>query len=286
MSIIFKINNPITLKSGTGVTLSEGVIGFTEKDFDGSNSANVKVAIGQPIGISDNVQFDSVTLTSGDSLNVGGFVISDGTISGSRVRFQQDLEVTQNLRVTSSLVVNGTITSGSGTFGSTSKTTTHNTGSTRWGESLTQKQFATGSFEISSSFFLNGYEINEISNDTDLTDQSPKAFVTENVAKSHLATIKPDRDYLRKSFVHTGSFVNSATSSFTAITASSPTSMTSTTENDFMFFINGMVMENDALTIEQKGSTNLELRIDTDAFAFVSCSRADTRLCYSSRRYI
>jgi hypothetical protein len=269
MSIIFKINNPITLKSGTGVTLSEGVIGFTEKDFDGSNSANVKVAIGQPIGISDNVQFDSVTLTSGDSLNVGGFVISDGTISGSRVRFQQDLEVTQNLRVTSSLVVNGTITSGSGTFGSTSKTTTHNTGSTRWGESLTQKQFATGSFEISSSFFLNGYEINEISNDTDLTDQSPKAFVTENVAKSHLATIKPDRDYLRKSFVHTGSFVNSATSSFTAITASSPTSMTSTSENDFMFFINGMVMENDALTIEQKGSTNLELRIDTDALGYI-----------------
>lgn len=269
MSIIFKINNPITLKSGTGVTLSEGVIGFTEKDFDGSNSANVKVAIGQPIGTSDNVQFDSVTLTSGDSLNVGGFVISDGSISGSRVRFQQDLEVTQNLRVTSSLVVNGTITSGSGTFGSTSKTTTHNTGSTRWGESLTQKQFATGSFEISSSFFLNGYEVNEISNDTDLTDQSPKAFVTENVTKSHLATIKPDRDYLRKSFVHTGSFVNSATSSFTAITASSPTSMTSTSENDFMFFINGMVMENDALTIEQKSATNLELRINTDELGYI-----------------
>ena len=268
MSIIFKINNPITLKSGTGVTLSEGVIGFTEKDFDGSNSANVKVAIGQPIGISDNVQFDSVTLTSGDSLNVGGFVISDGTISGSRVRFQQDLEVTQNLRVTSSLVVNGTITSGSGTFGSTSKTTTHNTGSTRWGESLTQKQFATGSFEISSSFFLNGYEINEISNDTDLTDQSPKAFVTENVAKSHLATIKPDRDYLRKSFVHTGSFVNSATSSFTAITASSPTSMTSTTENDFMFFINGMVMENDALTITQNSSTDLRLTINSSELGY------------------
>jgi hypothetical protein len=269
MSIIFKINNPITLKSGTGVTLSEGVIGFTEKDFDGSNSANVKVAIGQPIGTSDNVQFDSVTLTSGDSLNVGGFVISDGSISGSRVRFQQDLEVTPKLRVTSSLVVNGTITSGSGTFGSTSKTTTHNTGSTRWGESLTQKQFATGSFEISSSFFLNGYEVNEISNDTDLTDQSPKAFVTENVTKSHLATIKPDRDYLRKSFVHTGSFVNSATSSFTAITASSPTSMTSTSENDFMFFINGMVIENDALTIEQKSATNLELRINTDELGYI-----------------
>jgi len=269
MSIIFKINNPLTLKSGTGVTLSEGNVGFTQKDFDGSNSANVKLTIGQPVGTTDNVTFNSVSLTSGDSLNVGGFVISDGSISGSRVRFQQDLNITENLEVTNSLLVNGIITSGSGTFGSTSKTTTHNTGSTRWGESLTQKQFATGSFEVSSSFFLNGYEINEISNDTDLTDESVKSFVTENVAKAHLATIKPDRDYLRKSFVHTGSFTNSSTSSFNAITASAPTSLTSTSENDFMFFINGMLVENDALTIEQKSATNLELRLDTDSLGYI-----------------
>jgi hypothetical protein len=269
MSIIFKINNPLTLKSGTGVTLSEGNVGFTQKDFDGSNSANVKITIGQPVGTTDNVTFNNVSLTSGDSLNVGGFVISDGSISGSRVRFQQDLNITQNLEVTNSLLVNGTITSGSGTFGSTSKTTTHNTGSTRWGESLTQKQFATGSFEVSSSFFLNGYEINEISNDTDLTDQSINALVTENVAKTYLATIKPDRDYLRKSFVHTGSFVNSTTSSFNAITASAPTSLTSTSENDFIFFINGMMIENDALTIEQKSATNLELRLDTDSLGYI-----------------
>jgi hypothetical protein len=269
MSIIFKINNPLTLKSGTGVTLSEGNVGFTQKDFDGSNSANVKITIGQPVGTTDNVTFNSVSLTSGDSLNVGGFVISDGSISGSRVRFQQDLNITQNLEVTNSLLVNGTITSGSGTFGSTSKTTTHNTGSTRWGESLTQKQFATGSFEVSSSFFLNGYEINEISNDTDLTDQSINALVTENVAKTYLATIKPDRDYLRKSFVHTGSFVNSTTSSFNAITASAPTNLTSTSENDFIFFINGMMIENDALTIEQKSATNLELRLDTDSLGYI-----------------
>jgi hypothetical protein len=269
MSIIFKINNPLTLKSGTGVTLSEGNVGFTQKDFDGSNSANVKITIGQPVGTTDNVTFNNVSLTSGDSLNVGGFVISDGSISGSRVRFQQDLNITQNLEVTNSLLVNGTITSGSGTFGSTSKTTTHNTGSTRWGESLTQKQFATGSFEVSSSFFLNGYEINEISNDTDLTDQSINALVTENVAKTYLATIKPDRDYLRKSFVHTGSFTNSSTSSFNAITASAPTNLTSTSENDFIFFINGMMIENDALTIEQKSATNLELRLDTDSLGYI-----------------
>jgi len=97
MSIIFKINNPLTLKSGTGVTLSEGNVGFTQKDFDGSNSANVKITIGQPVGTTDNVTFNNVSLTIGDSLNVGWFVISDGSISGSRVRFQQDLNITQNL---------------------------------------------------------------------------------------------------------------------------------------------------------------------------------------------
>ena len=269
MSIIFKINNPLTLKSGTGVILSRGTIGFTQEDFDGSNDSNITIAIGQSVNTTDNVEFNNVTLTSGDSLNVGGFVISDGSISGSKVRFQQGLNITENLQVTSSLLVNGEITSGSGTFGSKSTTTTHRTGSTRWGESLTQKQFATGSFEVSGSLFLNNYEVNEISNDTDLTDQSSKTFVTENVAKTHLATIKPDRDYLRKSFTHTGSFVNSSTSSFNALTASAPSSLLSTNEDDFMFFINGMLIENDALTISQKTSTNLELRLDTDSLGYI-----------------
>ena len=268
MSIIFKINNPLTLKSGTGVILSRGTIGFTQEDFDGSNDSNITIAIGQSVNTTDNVEFNNVTLTSGDSLNVGGFVISDGSISGSKVRFQQGLNITENLQVTSSLLVNGEITSGSGTFGSKSTTTTHSTGSTRWGESLTQKQFATGSFEVSGSLFLNNYEVNEISNDTDLTDQSSKTFVTENVAKTHLATIKPDRDYLRKSFTHTGSFVNSSTSSFNALTASAPSSLLSTNEDDFMFFINGMLIENDALEIVQKTSTNLELHINSSELGY------------------
>ena len=272
MSFIFKVNKPITLKSGTGVTLSEGVNGFTEKDFDGSNSANITIAIGQSIGTTDDVEFNNVTLTNPNSLSVGGITFSDGIISGSKVKFIQDLQVTENTQVSHSLEFSGTASSGSGTYGSITTTLTNNTGSTRWGESLTQKQFFTGSLQTSGSMFLNGYEINEISNDTNLTDESTKAFVTENVAKTFLATVKPERDYLRKSFVHTGSFVNSATASFTAITASAPTSMTSTSENDFMFFINGMLIENDALTISQKTSTNLELRLDTSSLGYTISS--------------
>ena len=74
--------------------------------------------------------------------------------------------------------------------------------------------------------------------------------------------------YLRKSFVHTGSFTSTETSSFTAVTASAPTGLTATGEEDFMFFINGMLIENDALTITQKTSTNLELRLDTSGLGY------------------
>jgi hypothetical protein len=266
--IIFKINKPLTLKSGTGVSLDRDGVGFTEKNFDGEDNGDVTISIGQAVETTSDVQFQDVTLTSGDSLNVGDITFSDGKISGSNIRFLQDLTITENMFHTGSVLINGAITSGSGLFGSRTQTITHNTGSTIFGNILSQKQFFTGSLDMTGSIFLNNYKINEISNDTDLTDESINALVTENVAKTFLATIKPDRDYLRKSFVHTGSFVNSTTSSFNAITASAPTSLGSTTENDFMFFINGMLVENDALTIEQKSSTNLELRLDTDSLGY------------------
>tara|TARA_B100000927_G_C16312776_1_gene408125 strand:- start:512 stop:766 length:255 start_codon:yes stop_codon:yes gene_type:complete len=68
--------------------------------------------------------------------------------------------------------------------------------------------------------------------------------------------------------VHTGSFVNSTTSSFNAITASAPSNLSGTTENDFMFFINGMLIENDALTLAQKSETNLELHLNSSELGY------------------
>lgn len=268
---IFKVKKPLTIKSGTGVSLSETNTPFTEKSFDGSNSSTIRVSIGQAVGTTDSVQFNKVTL-SPSTLIIGSgsanqLTLGDGVISGSDIQFQNDLTITQNLNTTQLMVVQDIISGSTSTFGSIVKTTTHNTGSTRWGESLTQKQFATGSFELTGSLSLNRYEIKEISNDTSLTDESPNAFVTENVAKTFLATIKPDRDYLRKSFTHTGSFVNSSQVRFSALTASAPSSLTSTSENDFMFFVNGMLIENDALTIQQVAS-NLNLDLDTNALGY------------------
>ena len=112
--------------------------------------------------------------------------------------------------------------------------------------------------------------MNDVSNDTSLGDESATAIATENAIKQYFigTGIVDKNNYNRKSFVHTGSFTSANTSSFTAVTASAPTGLTGTTENDFMFFINGMLIENDALEIVQKTSTNLELRLDTSELGY------------------
>ena len=60
-----------------------------------------------------------------------------------------------------------------------------------------------------------------------------------------------------KNFNKNASSVTNNTASFTAVTASAPDGITSTSENDFLFWNNGQVMEHDALTIQQSGSTFL-----------------------------
>ena len=155
-------------------------------------------------------------------------------------------------------------------FTTTQTTQSNNTGSTKFGTEVdSHSQRFTGSLDLTGSFDLNSTVMyTGISNDTTTSGSSDKALVTEKVVFTKLQSLKPDRDYLRKSFVHTGSFVNSTTSSFNAITASAPANLSSTTENDFMFFINGMLVENDALQIIQKTSTNLELHLDSSELGY------------------
>ena len=52
------------------------------------------------------------------------------------------------------------------------------------------------------------------------------------------------------------------------MTASAPSGFTSTTKNDFMFFINGVIVENDGVDIQQVGSSLL-LKIDTSNVGYV-----------------
>jgi hypothetical protein len=126
---------------------------------------------------------------------------------------------------------------------------------------------------ISGSYELNGYSVNEISNDTLLTDSSTTALVTENAAKQYIDTVSTNASghsiYIRKQFVKiSNSLVGNNTASFTAVTASAPGGLTTTSEDDFLFFINGQYMEHDALTIQQSG-ISFYLQVDTDSIGYV-----------------
>ncbi len=274
--IIFKLNNPLTISSSNFVTTTDNDAVFDSKDFDGLFESNVKFSLPQAVGPTDSVQFNKVTL-SPNTLTVGTglktIVLKDGSISGvSPISFENNILVSENLKIIDNFTFSGTLVTGSSTIGSTQVTQSNNTGSTIWGESSSQKQFVTGSLDVTGSLSvnenINSIILTEISNDTSATDESSTALITEKAAFSFLSALKPQRNYLRKSFAHTGSFVNSSTSSFTTITASAPIGIEATSENDFMFFINGMLIENDALTIEQKTSTNLELRLDTSELGY------------------
>ena len=101
---------------------------------------------------------------------------------------------------------------------------------------------------------------------------------SDNAAATSKIYVDQRDSYLRKCFVkkaasYTGSatfgdFAGFKTGSFNATTASAPTGLTATTENDFIFFLNGQYMEHDAITIKQSGSL-FQVEVDTDSIGYV-----------------
>ena len=105
----------------------------------------------------------------------------------------------------------------------------------------------------------------------------PATASVDNAATSKVY-VDHRMDYLRKSYIKKAStFLTAATvdgvagfatASFTAVTASAPTGITATSEDDFVFFINGQYMEHDALEIEQAGAS-FYLKVDVDSIGYV-----------------
>ena len=109
--IIFKLNNPLTLEKGTGVSLAADGKGFDKKDFDGSDIGNINVAIGQEVNTDSSVTFSSVRL-SPDTITIGTganqIVLSDKSISGS-VSFVNNLIISEKLTPEAGLTFKGTL---------------------------------------------------------------------------------------------------------------------------------------------------------------------------------
>jgi hypothetical protein len=257
------LGHAFTLSAGNGITLTN------EGDtFDGATAVSHTISIPQDVGTTANVQFNSVTgsllagTTNPLTFNNDG-ITGDISITGS-------LTTTSDLSVTGNTTIAGTLTAQEFHTEYVSSSIMFTSGSTRFGDTIDDTHYFTGSMYLSGSYVLGGHSVDEISNDTSLTDNSSTALVTEYAAKQYIADLSSvaEQSYLRKQYVKLStSLVNSSTASFSAVTASAPGGMTSTTEHDFLFFINGQYMEHDALTIQQAAST-FYLQVDTDGIGY------------------
>ena len=251
---------PLSFNQGTGVTLSlDGV------EFNGSSRVDQTISIGQAVETTSDVTFNQV---SASSVVFNDITYDSGSITG-------DLNVTGSVSTTGNLIVDGTATIGGILTAQefhtefVSASIMYSSGSTQFGDTLDDTHNFTGSLDITGSFEMNSYSVTEISNDTTLADSSATALVTERATKTYIDNeTDTQQAYLRKQFVKTTSSITvPATASFTAVSASAPSTLTSTSENDFIFFINGQYMEHDAITIQQAGSTFL-LKVNNDSIGY------------------
>ena len=258
------VENSLILNQGTGVTISNTGVGF-----NGSTALSQNIAIGQAVETTSNVTFNQLTASNSVQIGDSSTIYSSTGISGS-IDVTGSLETTGDLTVQGNTTINGTLTANEFHTTFTSASIILASGSTRFGDTLDDTHEFTGSVDVTGSFSLNGYSVNEISNDTALTDGSATTLITENAIKTYITdNVTDSATYLRKNFFKSSaSITNATTASFTAVTASAPSGLTSTTENDFVFFINGQYMEHNALAIQQKGSS-LELHVDTGSIGYI-----------------
>lgn len=252
---------PIVIEASTGVTVN-----LSGTELFGKQARSVDISIGQAVAKTSDVVFNQLT-TSPVIIDNGNLRLNSNTITGS---FTQtgNLIFSSNFTNNGNLTVDGTLTAEKIESALTQSVTLFESGSTVFGDTLDDNHYITGSMLTTGSLTLNAYKITEISDDTTLADSSTTATVTENAIETY-ATLntKTINTYQRKSFAHTGSFVSVSTASFSALSASAPSGYTGTTVNDFMFFLNGAIMENDSLNIEQSGSTFL-LKVNNSTLGY------------------
>ena len=261
------LTNPLTFEQGTGVILSNNGL-----EFDGSTSVTQTFSLPQSVGTSDSVSFNTLTANS-VQIGTGTTIIADGNISSSdgTIEITGSSIVTGSLTVLGDVRITGSLTADQTITQVTTRSIDYSTGSNQFGDSFDDIHEFTGSLDVTGSFKINGYEVNEISNDSTLADASQTALITEfALANSNIGALTTDETtYLRKQFFKTSSGISgSNTASFTATTASAPSGVTNTSVNDFVFFINGQYMEHDALSIRQKATGSFHLQVNTTSIGY------------------
>ena len=258
-----RLKFPLTINQGTGVTVSNSGV-----PYDGVTFLVQQLSIGQEVATNSNVQFN--TVSASDSILAGSTTFEDTGVTGD---FTVDgtLVVNSNLTVPGNATVGGTVTAEALLAEYNTTAAIFKSGSTQFGDLIDNTHYMTGSVYQSGSISLNEYTINEFSNDTDLTDSSSVSLPTENALKTYVDAQElyiSRQQYVRKNFSKKADSITNNTASFISVfSASAPTEMTSTSESDFLFFNNGQIMEHDALTIQQSGSTFM-LKVDPSSIGY------------------
>jgi len=234
-----------------------------------SDSKDVKISVNQSGGGGTSALENPVSFIGGTGVSVGGGSLFDGRAAKTfTFNIGQEVATTSNVifssmqigqnsfiiseredgkaQVDKDWVVLGDIIAENYIVSSsvTHMTQSFSSGSTIFGDSIDDTHRVTGSMSVTGNLTVNG-----------------AATITT-------ATITTPDQYLRKQFVKKAASISiPSTASFTSVTASAPTGMTATNEQDFVFFINGQYMEHDALTIKQAGS-NFLLLVDTDSIGY------------------
>ena len=259
MANIFR--EPLVLTQGTGVTIN-----LNNQLLQAKSRESVTISIGNDVSVTDNPVFLTVTSTN-EQFQINQYLIKPNALTGS-ISLLGSL-TTDSLTIGGDMSVLGITTAQKITSQLSQSLTLFESGSSQFGDTLDDTHQFSGSFLSSGSISLGNHSVSSVSNDTSLTDASSTDLVTEKAVKAYLDANDDDTipAYFRKCFAHTGSFVSSTTSSFTAVTASAPTGFTSTSENDFMFFINGQMMEHDGVSIQQNGSS-FAVHINSDSIGY------------------
>ncbi len=249
---VFTFKSPIKFVAGTGFIISPD-----DTDINLSSEVNAVFSIGQDVSTTSTVTFAQTTQ---DNLLVGNNLSLSGTAINNLSSIAGNLTITNNFSNTNNLTILGNIVADEFISELTESVTIFKSGSTKFGNSSDDNHILSGSLNVSGTLGIQNFDLTKVSNDVALSGSSATSTLVENALKNYVDNETDTiNTYLRKSFVHTGSFVSTATQSFTAVTASAPTGLSSTSKEDFVFFINGSFMETDALNIQQSGSQLLLL---------------------------
>ena len=209
---------PLILQAGDGVTISNNGVEWVGSErlvqtISSAGAGGIFTATGSAYTTTNNLQITGSLVATG-ALTIGGNAVIEGDLTAQSY--------------TSELV---------------SSTILYDSGSTKFGDGISDTHQMTGSVSISGSLLLNGTAIG--------------------------TTVTTFDEYTRKQFVKRNTtLIGNSTASFSAVTASAPSGMTSTSEEDFLFFLNGQYMEHDALTIQQANGA-FYLKVDTDSIGYV-----------------